>query len=62
MTKKATMPIYDKNPLKVFSRTTSQMTLKHGTQQNGLESYKVYINYDPRLALTYFTTRSALFI
>ena len=38
------------------------MTLKLGTQQKGLEPYKVCINDDPGLTLTYFTTRSTLFI
>ena len=36
MTKKAAVPIYDKNTLKIFfSRTISQMTLKLGTQEKG---------------------------
>ena len=58
----AAMPIYGKNLLKIFSRTISQMTLKLGTQQQGLEPYKVCVNDDPWLTLTYFTTRSTLFI
>ena len=38
MTKRAAMHIYGKNLLKIFfSRTLSQMTLKHGTQQKGQE-------------------------
>ena len=34
------------------------MILKLGLQQQGLKLYKVYINDDPGLTLTYFTTRS----
>ena len=62
MTKMATKPIHGKNPLKVFSRTISQMTLKLGTQKKGLKPYQVYINDDPGLTLTYFTRRSTFFI
>ena len=61
MTKMATMPIYGENPLKIFSRTISQMTLKLGTHQKGVKPYKSYINVDPGLTLTYFT-RLTLFI
>ena len=32
------------------------MILKHGMQHQGLKLYKVYINDDPKLTLTYFTT------
>ena len=36
MTKVTGMPIYGKNHLKIFfSRTVSQMTLKHGKEQKG---------------------------
>ena len=57
------MPIYGKNPLNIFfSRTISQMTMKLCTQQKGLEPHKSFINDDPRLTLTYYTARSALFI
>ena len=59
--KMASMPIYRKNVLKIFfSRTVSQMTLKLGRKQKGLESYKNFVNDDPGLTLTYFTTRSNL--
>ena len=62
MTKMATMPIHGKNSLNIFfSRTRSQMT-KLGTQQKGLEPYKVYINDDPGLLLAYCTTRLTLLI
>ena len=36
------------------------MILKLGMQHRGLKLYKVYINGDPGLTLTYFTTRSNL--
>ena len=34
------------------------MILKLGKQHDGLKHYKAYINDDPRLTLTYFTSRS----
>ena len=34
------------------------MILKFGMLHRGLKLYKVYINDDPRLTLTYFTARS----
>ena len=62
MTKMAAMPIYGKNPSKIFfSRTRSPMILKLGMQHQGLKLYKVYINGDPGLTLTYFTARSIWF-
>ena len=61
MTKVAATPIYDKNLQKIFfSRTGSSMILKLGMQHQGLTLCKVYINDDPRLTLTCFTTRSNL--
>ena len=55
------MPIYGKNSLKIFfSRIVSQMALKLGRKQKGLDPYKSYINDDPGLILTFFTTRSNL--
>ena len=36
------------------------MILKLGMQHRGLKLYKVCINCDPRLTLTYFTARSNL--
>ena len=36
------------------------MILKLGMQHQGLKLYKVYINSDPGLTLTYFTARSNL--
>ena len=38
----------------------SQITLKLGKMQKGLEPYRFYINDDPGLTLTYFTARSNL--
>ena len=40
------------------SRTKSPMTLKLDMQHLGHKLYKVYINDDPELIVTYFTTRS----
>ena len=62
MTKMATMPIYSKNPLKIiFSRTTSWMALKLGTEHQELQLYKVFfINNDPGLTLAYFTIYMSL--
>ena len=54
MTKMSTMPIHVKNTLRIFFRTISQMSLKLGTQQKGLEPYKVCINDDTRLTMTFF--------
>ena len=36
------------------------MILKLGMKHLGMELYKVYINHDPRMILTYFTARSTL--
>ena len=61
MTKMVTTPIYGKNPLKVlFSRTRRQMTLGLGMQHLGCGAYQVCSNDDPRLTLTYLTSRSNL--
>ena len=59
MTKMAAIPIYEKKTLKIiFSRTGSPMILKLGMQHWKFKFYKIYINNDPGLTLTYFTTRS----
>ena len=59
MTKMASTSIYGKNLLKIFfSRTQSHMILKLGMYHWGLKLYKVYINDDPVLTVTYFTARS----
>ena len=63
MTKMATMPIYDKNPLKIFfSGTNGLMALKLSIQHSGLEPYKICSNDDPALTLTYFMARSSLLL
>ena len=43
-----------------FSRTGSPMILRLGMQHRGLKLYKVRINGDSGLTLTYFTARSNL--
>ena len=48
MTKMAAMPIYGKNPSKIFSRTGVRIFTK------------LDINDDPGVTLTYFTARSNL--
>ena len=61
MTKVAAMPIYGKNPLKIFfSRTRRPMTLGLGMLHRGCGAYQVCSNNDPRLTLTYLTSRSNL--
>ena len=61
MTKMAAMPIYGKNPLKIFfSRTRKPMTLGLGIWHWGCWAYQVCSNNDPRLTLTYLTSRSNL--
>ena len=54
MTKMAAMPIYGKN----LSRIGSPMILKLGMYHRGLKRYKVYVNNDPCLTLTYLMARS----
>ena len=59
MTKMAAMPIYGKNPSKIFfSRTGGLISMKHGMKHRWLKHYNVYISHDPVLTLTYFTARS----
>ena len=60
MTKMATTPIYGKKPSKIFYRTNSPMIMKLGMEHYILKLYKVYINDDRELTLTYFTTMSHL--
>ena len=61
MTKMAAMPIYGKNPSKIFfSRTGRPIFTKLGMLHWGLLPIIVYINDDPGVTLTYFTTRSDL--
>ena len=61
MTKMAAIPHIWLKPLKIFSsRTGSVRILKLRMQHLGLKFYKVCINVDPGLTLTYFTARSNL--
>ena len=55
MTKMAAMPIYGKNPSKIFfSRTGGLISMKLGMKHCWLKHYNVYINHD----LDDFTARS----
>ena len=55
MTKMATMPIYGKNPSKIFfSRTGGSISKKLGMKHRWLKYYNVYINHDPVMTLTFF--------
>ena len=59
MTKMAAIPIYGKNPSKIFFSVTGRpISKKHGLKHRWLKYYNVYINHDPVVTLTYFTTRS----
>ena len=59
MTKMAAMPIYGKNPSKIFIfETGGPISKKLGMKHQWLKYYNVYINHDPVVTLTYFTTRS----
>ena len=53
MTKMAAMAINRKKPLKIFSRTRRPMILKLGVK-HAMELYKVYINHDHGMTLTFF--------
>ena len=59
MTKMATMPIYGKNPPKIFSRTGGSISKKLGMKHRWLKYYNVHINHDPVMTLTKFMARSA---
>ena len=55
MTKMAAMAINSKKKLKIFfSRTRRPMILNLGMKHLGEELYKVYINHDLGMTLTYF--------
>ena len=58
MTRMAAMPIYGKNPSKIFSGTGGPISMKLGLKYQWLKYYNVYINHDPMVTLTYFTARS----
>ena len=52
MTKMAAMPIYAKNPSKIFSRTGGSISKKLGMRHRWLKYYNVYINHV--MTLTFF--------
>ena len=54
----AAMPIYGKNPSNIFSESGGSISKKLGMKHQWLKYYNVYINHDPVVTLTYFTTRS----
>ena len=55
MTKMAAMPIYGKNPSKIFfSRTGGSISKKLGMKHRWLKYYNVCINHDPEMTLTFF--------
>ena len=57
MTKMAAMSVYGRNLQKSFpTELTVIMILKLGMEHYVLKLYKVYINDDTKLTLTYFTT------
>ena len=59
MTKMATMAMNSKKTLKIFFfRTRRRMILKHGMKHQAMKLYKIYLNRDPVMTLTYFTARS----
>ena len=60
MTKMASMPIYGKNPSKIFfSETNRQISMKlEASMAKVLHSNNVYINHDPVMTLTQFIARS----
>ena len=59
MTKMAVVPIYGKNPSKIFfSRTAGPISTKLGMKHRWLKHYNVYIIHDLLMTLTYFTARS----
>ena len=60
MTKMATMPIYGKNPSKIFSGTGGLISTKLGMWHWGLLPIIVCSNDDPWLTLIDFTARSIL--
>ena len=58
MTKMAAVAINSKIPLNIFFSTKRPMILKLGMKHQGEELYKVYINHDPQMTLTYFMVKS----
>ena len=55
MSKMAAMAVNSKI---FFSRTRRPMIMKLGVKHQAMELYKVYINCDPWMTLTYFMARS----
>ena len=59
MTKMAAMPMYVKNPSKIFcSETGGPISRNIGMKHQWLKYYNVYIHHDPVVTLAYFTGRS----
>ena len=59
MTKIAAMPIYGKNPSKIFfSETNGLISMKLGVKHRWLVYYIVYINHDHVMTMTQFMARS----
>ena len=58
MTKMTAMPIYGKNPSKIFSGTGGPISKKLGVKHLWLKYYNVNINHDPVMTLTQFMARS----
>ena len=57
MTKMAAMAINSKKKLKIFSRTVRRMILKLGMKHQGEELYKIYINHDLGITMTFSMAR-----
>ena len=58
MTKMAAMAINSLKPLKIFFfRTRRPMILKLGFKHFAMELYKVCINHDPGMTLTYLSAK-----
>ena len=57
MTKMATMPIYGKNPSKIFF-SNGLISMQLGVKHRWLKYDNVYINHDPVMTLTHFMARS----
>ena len=59
MTKMAAMPIYGKNPSKIFFYGTGGLISKKlSMKHQWLKYHNVNINHDPVVTFTYFTTSS----
>ena len=58
MTKMAAMPIYGKNPSKIFSGTCGPFITKLGMYHRGLLPVIICSNDDLEVNLAYFTARS----